>query len=50
MTGLTHQPEHDLEVGVAELVPLGHDRQRVGLFEGAVGAVAVDQAVAVDLA
>ena len=47
---LAHQAAHDLEVGVAELVPLGDDGQGVGLLEGAVGAVAVGQPVAVDRA
>ncbi len=46
---LAEQAGHHLEVGVAELVPLGGDRQGVGLLEGAVGAVAVGQLVAVDL-
>ena len=48
MTGWRSRPAHHLEVGVAELVPLGDDRQGVGPLQGAVGPVAVDELVAVD--
>src|SRR5271157_2103134 len=38
---LAEQPDHDLEIGVAELVPLGGDHQRIGLLERSVGTVAI---------
>ena len=48
--GVAHQARHHHEVGIAELIPLGDDRQGVGLFERAVGAVAIHELVTVDLA
>src|SRR5262249_9786237 len=48
--GPAQQPAHDLEIGVTELLPLGHDGQSVRAFQGAVGTVTVRQAVPVDRA
>ncbi len=48
--GVVEEAAHDFEVGVSELVPLGGDGEGVGAFEAAVGAVAVGQAVAVEVA
>ena len=47
---LAQQPDHDLEIGIAELVPLGGDHQRIGLLECSVGTVAIRQSFAVDRA
>src|SRR5262245_1582918 len=47
---LAQQATHHLEVGVAELLPLGDDCQSVGPLQRSVGPITVDEAVAVDRA
>src|SRR3989304_7266208 len=42
---LAHQGLHQLEVGLAELVPLGDDDQRVRPLEGSIGGFGVPEAV-----
>src|SRR5579871_35169 len=43
-----HQPPHQFKIRMAELLPLGDNRQAVGSFESAVGPVAVNQPVAIN--
>ena len=46
--GVLQEASHHVEIGRSELVPLGDDRQCIGLFQGTVGTVAVGEPILVN--